>query len=81
MIDNQDIMDDVLKNTRMLKALLAISAKYAKSSKTATFSLFYNCKRILAHALKKFPDMFKLNLMRTRSKKLKFTQEDIACFW
>lgn len=27
-IDDQDILDDVLKNSRMLRALLAISAKY-----------------------------------------------------
>ena len=82
-IDQQNALDDALKNTKMLKALLAISAKYSSIHKDALFKLFFNCKRILAHTLRKFPDMFKLNLMRTKSKRktLKFTQDDIIFFW
>lgn len=82
-IDNQDILNDVIKNTKMLRALLAISIKYANTHKDAMFHLFFNSKRILAHILKKFPDIFKMNLMRTKSKnkKLKFKPNEIEVFW
>ena len=82
-IDEQDTLDDVLKNSRMLRALLAISAKYQQSNKLSLFNLFYNCKRVLAHAFKKFPDMFKLNLLKSRSKtrRLRFSENEIELFW
>ena len=80
-IDNQNAVDDVLKNSKMLKALLAISAKYTSARHNEFFKLFYHCKKILAHALKKFPDIMKLNLLRTKSNKLRFTKEDIIKFW
>lgn len=78
-IDDQDLLDDVMKNSRMLRALLAISAKYKKSDRSALFSLFYNCKRVLAHVAKKFPDIFSLNLLKskTKSRKLRFTPEEV----
>ena len=82
-IDEQDTLDDVLKNSRMLRALLAISAKYQQSNKLSLFNLFYNCKRVLAHTFKKFPDMFKLNLLKSRSKtrRLRFSENEIELFW
>lgn len=78
-IDTQDTMDNALKNSKMLKALLAISAKYSNAKRNELFKLFYNCKRVLAHAFKKFPDLFKLNLLKskTRSKRLRFTPEEV----
>ena len=82
-IDEQDSLDDALKNTKILKALLAISSRYSQSHRTTLFSLFLNCKRILAHTLKKFPDIFKMNLLRTRTKsrRPRFKKEDIEKFW
>lgn len=82
-IDNESNLDDAMKNTKILKALLAISSKYSSSHKTVLFSLFLNCKRILAHVLKKFPDIFKMNLLRSRTKarRLRFTKEEIDKFW
>ena len=82
-IDDQENLDDVVKNSRMLRALLAISAKYQRSSKTSLFNLFYNSKRVLAHIFKKFPDMFKLNLLKSRNKSriLRFKPEEVNLFW
>ena len=82
-IDDQDTLDIALKNTKILKALLAISSRYSKSHNEALFSLFFNCKRILAHTLKKFPDIFKMNLLksRTKARRLRFKEEEIEMFW
>ena len=82
-IDTQDTMDNALKNSKMLKALLAISAKYSYAKRNEMFKLFYNCKRVLAHTFKKFPDLFKLNLLKskTRPKRLRFKPEEIEQFW
>ena len=82
-IDEQEALDEVLKNSRMLRALLAISSKHQPKSSHSLFNLFYNCKRVLAHAFKKFPDMFKLNLLKSKSKtrRLRFTQDEIELFW
>ena len=78
-IDEQEALDAALNNTKMLKALLAISSKYSKSHSNMLFNLFYNCKRILAHTFKKFPDIFKMNLLksRTKARRPRFTEEDI----
>ena len=82
-IDNEDTLDAVMKNSRMLRVLLAISARYQASHKSLLFNVFYNCKRVLAHAFKKFPDLFSLNLLKSRSKtrKLRFSPEEIEMFW
>ena len=82
-IDDQDALDAVLKNSKMLRALLAISAKYQPFNSSSLFNLFYNCKRVLAHAFKKFPDMFKLNHLKSKSKskRLRFTEQEIELFW
>ena len=82
-IDEQDVLDSALKNTKILKALLAISSKYSRSHSEQLFSLFYNCKRILAHVLKKFPDIFMMNLLksRTKSRRPRFTKDEIEMFW
>lgn len=66
----------------MLRALLATSARYTQAG-DSLFKLFYNCKRVLAHAFKKFPDMFKLNLLKSKSKtrRLRFTQDEVELFW
>ena len=70
-------------NAKMMRALLAINAKYPKTSKSRCFYLFYNCKRVLAHVFKKYPDYLDLNILRTnrKSKALRFKKEEIDLFW
>lgn len=82
MIDNHNELDDVLKNKKTLKMLLAISAKHKESSKSDMFMLYHNGKRILAHILKKFPDMLKLNVFKTKTtpRKFKFKPEEIQFY-
>ena len=82
-IDDQDTLDNVLKNSKMLRALLAISARYQQNRSEYFFMLFRNCKKILAHVFKKFPDMFRLNLLKSKGKirKLRFSPEEIDKFW
>ena len=67
----------------MIRALLAISAKYTKSSPDRCFRLFYNSKRVLAHIFKKFPNYFDLNILRSnkKSKHLRFKREEIDMFF
>lgn len=81
-VDTQEALDEVLKNSRMLRALLAISAKH-KLNSHSFFNLFYNSKRILAHTVKKFPDILKMNLMKskTKTKKLRFMPEEVEMYW
>ncbi len=45
--------------------------------------LFKNAKRILAHVLKKYPQYFNLNILRTnrKSKSLRFKPEEVEMFW
>lgn len=82
-IDNQQELDEALTNSRIMRALLAINAKYAKSSPYKCFKLFYNCKRVLAHVFRKYPDYLTLNILRTnkKSKSLRFKKEEIDIFW
>ena len=82
-VDTQAELDDALTNTKMMRALLAVNAKYAKAHPDYYFWLFYNCKRLLAHVFKKFPDYLKLNVLKTnrKSKSLRFKPEEIEMFW
>lgn len=82
-IDNQSELDNALTNTRMMRALLAVSAKYVKSSPSRYFWLFQNAKRVLAHVFRKYPDYLNLNVLRTnkKSKALRFKKEEIEIFW
>ena len=82
-IDNQQELDDALTNSRMMRALLAINAKYVKSSPSRYFWLFHNCKRVLAHVFRKYPDYLNLNILKTnrKSKALRFKKEEIEIFW
>ena len=82
-VDTQTEFDDALTNAKMMRALLAVNAKYIKSSPNYYFMLFYNCKRLLAHVFKKFPDYLKLNILKTnrKSKSLRFKPEEIEMFW
>lgn len=67
----------------MMRALLAINAKYVKSSPDRCFMLFKNCKKVLAHVFKKYPKYLDLNILRTsrKSKALRFKKEEIEMFW
>ena len=82
-IDTEDMFDEALTNSRMMRALLAVSVKYVKSSPGRCFMLFLNAKRVLAHVLKKYPDYFNLNILRTnrKSKSLRFKHEEVELFW
>lgn len=82
-IDTQQELDEALTNARMMRALLAINAKYTKSNPHRCFNLFYNCKRVLAHVFRKYPDYFDLNILKTnkKSKALRFKKEEIEAFW
>lgn len=82
-IDNQQDLDEALTNARMMRALLAINAKYVKKSPYRYFKLFYNCKRLLAHIFRKYPEYLNLNILRTnrKSKSLRFKPEEIDLFW
>lgn len=82
-IDNQFELDEALTNARMMRALLAISAKCVKSSPERYFNLFKNAKRILAHVFRKYPKYLDLNILRTnrKSKSLRFKPEEIEMFW
>ena len=82
-IDTQNELDDALTNARMMRALLAINAKYVKSQPSRYFWLFYNSKRVLAHVFRKYPDYLNLNILRTnrKSKNLRFKKEEIEIFW
>lgn len=82
-IDKQQELDEALSNAKMMRALLAINAKYVKSDHSRFFMLFYNCKRVLAHVFWKFPDYFNLNILKTnrKSKSLRFKREEIGLFW
>ena len=82
-IDTQPDLDEALTNARMMRALLAVNAKYQKSSQSRCFWLFYNCKRVLAHVFRKYPDYLTLNILRTnrKSKALRFKPEEIDIFW
>ena len=82
-IDNRQELDEALTNARMMRALLAINAKYTKSQPSRYFWLFHNCKRVLAHVFRKYPDYLDLNILRTnrKSKALRFKREEIEIFW
>jgi len=82
-IDSQQDLDAALTNAKMMRALLAINAKYVKSDPSRCFRLFYNCKRVLAHIFRKYPDYLDLNILRTnrKSKHLRFKKEEIDVFW
>ena len=82
-IDSKADLDEALTNTKMMRALLAINAKYNPRSQSAMFMLFYNCKRVLAHVFKKFPDYLKMNVLKSnrKHKKLRFRPEEIDVFW
>lgn len=82
-IDQQDAFDEALTNSRMMRALLAVNAKYVKSSPNRCFKIFLNCKRVLAHIFKKYPDYFNLNILKTntKAKSLRFKKEDMQNFW
>ena len=81
-IDTQDAFDEALTNSRMMRALLAVNAKYAKSSPDRCFKLFFNCKRVLAHIFKKYPAYLNLNILRTNTKKksLRFKPKEVELF-
>lgn len=78
-IDNQDYLDIALKNSKIIRALLALNSKFIKSSPYKFYSLFFNCKRVLAHIFKKYPDYLNLNILRSnrKHKSLRFTHEEI----
>lgn len=82
-IDNQNELDEALTNAKMMRALLAINAKYVKSDPNRYFMIFKSCKRILAHIFKKYPKYLDLNILRTnrKSKALRFKPEEIGLFW
>ena len=82
-IDNQTEFDEALTNARMMRALLAVNAKYTKKFPDSCFKVFFNFKRILAHVFKKYPDYFSLNVLRTnrKSKSLRFKPEEIDLFF
>ena len=72
-IDNCTELDDMFKNTRVMKMLLAVSA----SSRTPGVYVQPRAKCILAHVFKKFPDFFKLSVLKTKSGRMKFKPEDV----
>ena len=82
-IDEHHELDEALTNARMMRALLAVAAKYVKSSPNRYFNLFKNAKRVLAHIFKKYPKYLDLNILRTNSKhkSLRFKPEEVELFW
>ena len=76
-IDEESMIDIAVKNTKILRLLLA-----ARSYTNRTFKckdLHICISKLLAHIFKKFPDLFKLNFVKTNSKvkKLRFTEADM----
>lgn len=82
-VDTQVEFDGAILNARMMRALLAIAAKYDCRRPQTFFCLFLNAKRILAHVLKKYPDYFKLNVLKSNRKHraLRFKPDEIQEFW
>ena len=83
-IDNDEgTLEAALKNSRLMRALLAVAANYVPRNPSRFFWLYYNTKRILAHIFKKNPSWLRLNILRTNSKvkKLRFTEEDIETYF
>lgn len=84
MIDNEEgSLDPALKNTRLMRALLAVAVNYSERNPSRCFWLYYNTKRVLAHIFKKHPAWLKLNVLRTnsKSKKLRFTREEVELYF
>jgi len=73
MIDNDTELDDAFKNSRVMKMLLTASTTYH----SAAYDLAYRSKKVLAHVFNKFPDFFKLGILRTKSGRMKFKPEDV----
>lgn len=82
-IDTRAEFDEALTNARMMRALLALGAKYDRSSPGKRFSLFLNAKRVLAHAFRKYPKYLDLNILRAKRKggSPRFKPEEIDAFW
>lgn len=80
---DEDVLESALKNTRLIRALLAVAANHNSRNSSRNFWLYYNTKRILAHIFKKHPAWLKLNVLRTNSKtkKLRFTEEDVENYF
>lgn len=84
MIDSDEgVLEPALKNSRLMRAMLAVAANLSKRNPSRCFWLYYNMKRILAHIFKKHPDWLKLNILRTNSKikKLRFSEEDVELYY
>lgn len=82
-IDDNIELDNIVSNSKIIRAILALAAKYQKNNPNYCFKIFFNAKRILAHIMKKFPDYMKLNVLRTnkKSKSLRFKPEEISSFF
>ena len=78
-IDKEDALDSAVKNTKIVRALLAIKAHYCKSDPSRCCWLFENANRMLAHIFQKYPDFLKLNFVKTNTKvkKFRFTEDDV----
>lgn len=82
-IDKHDYLDIALKNSKIIRALLALSRRYSSQYPLNCYSLFLNCKKVLAHIFKKYPDYLTSNVLRSTGKKrtFRFTEKDIDLFF
>lgn len=80
LIDNKSVLDDALKNPKILKMLMKISDNGCKDVLLPDEVL--KLKKVIAHILTKFPSMKKMNFMFKKSKghisTPKFSDKDIA---
>ena len=79
-IDSEKYLDIAMKNNKIMRALLALNARFAKTDPYRHYKLYFNCKRVLAHIFKKYPCYMTMNINR-RGKRLKFTQNDVEQFF
>lgn len=82
-IDDFDYLDIAVKNTKIIKALLALNRRYSQKCPYSFYSLFLNCKKVLAHIFKKYPDFLKSNILRSTGKNrmFRFTEKDIETYF
>lgn len=80
LIDKKSVLDDALKNPKILKMLMKISDNGCKNVLLPDEDL--KLKKVIAHILTKFPSMKKMNFMLKKSKghisTPKFSDKDIA---
>jgi len=83
LIDKKDVLDDALRNPKLLKALMKSLDFY--DGLTCTSEDTIGTKKVISHILTKFPDLKKMNFMVKRSRKNglvpRLMDDDIAAYF